>query len=232
MFKAQPSFWHMLLPALGLHGLLLAYPIETKGDLEAALPKPGKPVRVITLPSSDIKKIATRKPVNLSSKVQSTSFFQPKRAVVQKIAVAPPKTVTAVSQPKSLVRKPQPSPTPSVTPTSMSSTSTNEFQMEGAAAGCSGSTTQDCFAFTESDGRLVASRIEENLNKKGYSLSPLDLEEENGMKVYQLSKRGQPKQGQPEDYLHVFWDENGTVYFRNPTVLSYKELALKARDNP
>ena len=101
--------------------------------------------------------------------------------------------------------------------------------MEGAAAGCAGSKTQDCFAFTESDGRLVASRIEENLNKKGYDLSPLDLAEENGIKVYQLFKRGQPKQGQPEDYLHVFWDENGTVYFRNPTVLSYKELALKAR---
>jgi hypothetical protein len=221
----------MLLPALGLHGLLLAYPIQTKGDLEAALPKPGKPVRVITLPSmppsSEIKKIAARQPVNLSSKVQSTSLLQPKRVVVQKIAAAPPKTVTAVSQPKSLVSKPQPSPTPSATPTPIS-TPANEFQMEGAAAGCTASPTQDCFAFIESDGRLVARRIEENLNKKGYDLSPLDLAEENGIKVYQLSKRGQSKQGQP-DYLHVFWDENGTVYFRNPTVLSYAELAAKAR---
>jgi hypothetical protein len=232
MFKAQPSFWHMLLPALGLHGLLLAYPIETKGDLEAALPKPGKPVRVITLPSasplSNITKPTVRQRLNPPSKPQSASVLQLKRAAPPKI-VAPPKTVIPVTKPKPLASQPpSPKPTPSGMPTPPV-TPSSEFQMEGATAGCTGGTTQDCFALTDSDGRSVASQIEKNLENKGYDLSPLELAEENGMKVYQLSKRGQPKQGQPEDYLHVFWDENGTVYFRNPTVLSYKELALKAR---
>ena len=224
----------MLLPALGLHGLLLAYPIDTKGGLETTLPKSGKPVRVITLPSgsslSSIKKAAVRKPVNPSSKVQGTSFLQLKRVVAQKTVAAPPKVAVAASKPTALESKPSPSPKPTsfATPTPPV-TPSNEFQVEGAAAGCVESKTQDCFALTESDGRLVASRIEENFRKKGYDLSSLDLAEENGMKVYQLSRRGQPKQGQPEDYLHVFWDENGTVYFRNPIVLSYAELALKAR---
>jgi hypothetical protein len=231
MFKAQPSFWHMLLPALGLHGLLLAYPIEMKGGLNATLPKPGKAVRVITLPSasllSQIKKPGVRKPVNPSFKAQSTSSLQLKRAVAPKIATASPK---AASKPTALASKPLPAsnPTPSAPPTPPV-TPANEFQMEGAAAGCISSKAQDCFALTESDGRLVASRIEENFRKKGYDLSSLDLEQEHSMKVYQLSKRGQPKQGQPEDYLHVFWDETGTVYFRNPSILSYAELALKAR---
>jgi hypothetical protein len=231
MFKAQPSFWHMLLPALGLHGLLLAYPIEMKGGLNATLPKPGKPVRVITLPSasllSQVKKPGVRKPINLSSNARSASLLPLKRAIAPKMSAAPPKVA---SKPTALASKPSQSskstpsapPTPPVTPA-------NEFQMEGTAAGCIGSKTQDCFALTESDGRLVASRIEENFRKKGYDLSSLELEQEHGMKVYQLSKRGQPKQGQPKDYLHVFWDETGTVYFRNPSVLSYAELALKAR---
>ncbi len=226
----------MLLPALGLHGLLLAYPIDTKSSLEATLPKSGKPVRVITLPSgspsSKITNPTTRKPVNFSSKPQSASSLQIKRPVMQKIAAAPLKTARPVSKLDLLEIKPKPQPspkpTPSVTPTPLA-TPTNEFRMEGSTAGCAGSKTQDCFALTESNGRLVASQIEENLRQRGYDLSSLDLAEENGIKVYQLSKRGQPKQGQPEDYLHVFWDENGTVYFRNPTVLSYAELAVKAR---
>jgi hypothetical protein len=234
MFKAQPSFWHMLLPALGLHGLLLAYPIETKGDLDAVIPKSGKPVRVIALPSvrpsPKIKKSAVRQSVNVSSKVRRASSPALRRAVVPNIATAQSKVAIPESKPNPFIREPQPFPksTPSAPPTPLS-TPTNEFQMDGATVGCTGSAAQDCFAVTESNGRLVASQIEANLRKKGYDLSSLDLEEENGMKVYQLSKRGPLKPEQPEDYLHIFWDENGTVYFRNPKVLSYKELAVKAR---
>lgn len=223
MFKPRLSFWHMLLPALGLHGLLLAYPIDSEHDLETDL-KLGKPVRVVKLPpisSPQVTLPISAKPVQ-SSKTQSALPLQRSRRVIQ--AVAPPtlqaKAAIATPQPSPLV--PSPSPPPSLALSTPPSPSPNEFQLDGATASCNGA--KNCYAIEETNGRLVSNQLEERLQRQGYALQNLDLEHEHGMTAYQLSKSGSPK-----DYLYVLWSSEGTTYLRSPVILSYEDLKLMAR---
>jgi hypothetical protein len=232
MFKSQPSYWHMLLPVLALHGLLLACPIGDKPDLEAKL-KQGKPIRVVKLPPKPLTALPrlAKPKVNLSS-AQRTSLLNSKpKVAVQKTTVTLPKAdapapkPTTQPSPPPVGSKPSPAPTSSPIP-SASPTPANELQMEGATTGCIGSGTKDCFTLTQTNGRLFAQQIEEHFKDKGYDLNKQDLDDEHGMTVYQLSKQGSPK-----DYLHVLWDEQGTTYLRFPKVLNHQELTLMARSS-
>jgi outer membrane biosynthesis protein TonB len=229
MLKHQLSFWHMLLPALGLHALLLAYPLPSaERDLEAKL-KPGKPVRVVKLPpsSKSLRSASVAKPANAPPQKQNLSVPAKKPVVVKKVTTLPSKVETPVSKPTPTSSPtPQPSPTPSPT-SSATPASTSELQMEGATLGCVTSKTQDCFNVAETDGRLFSSKIEAYFRDKGFALDKQELEEEHGMSVYKLSKQGHPK-----DYLHVFWDGEGTTYLRSPRILNHQELALIARQPP
>jgi outer membrane biosynthesis protein TonB len=234
MLKHQLSFWHMLLPALGLHALLLAYPLPSaERDLEAKL-KPGKPVRVVKLPpsSKSLRSASVAKPASAPQQKQSLSVPAKKPIVVKKVTTLPSKVETPVPQPTPASTPtssptPQPSPRPSPTP-SATPASTNELQMEGAMVGCVTSKTQDCFNVAdEKNGRLFSSRIEAYFRGKGFALDKQEIEDEHGMSVYKLSKQGHPK-----DYLHVFWDKEGTTYLRSPRILNHQELALIARHPP
>jgi hypothetical protein len=229
MREFRLSFWHTLIPVLGLHGLLLAYPIDSERDLESKL-KPGKPVRVITVPPAPRKAV---QPVTLKSvkSVRPSPSQKPalalksKPKIAPKLAAVPPRVSPPVVPPQ-----PKPSPTPiqsSPAPTpSVPPVSANESQMEGTTAGCSGSDAKDCFVVAETNGRLAVNQIEAYFrDKKGYTLEVQPLDDEHGMMVYRLSKPGHSK----ADYLHVFWDENGTTYLRSPTILSHQKLALKVR---
>jgi outer membrane biosynthesis protein TonB len=233
MLKHQLSFWHMLLPALGLHALLLVYPLPSaERDLEAKL-KPGKPVRVVKLPpsSQSLRSASVAKPANARQQKQSLSVPAKKPIVVKKVTTLPSKVETPAPKPAPAPTPtssptPQPSPTPSPTP-SATPASTSELQMEGATAGCVTSKTQDCFNVAETNGRLFSSRIEAYFRGKGFALDKQELEDEHGMSVYKLSKQGHAK-----DYLHVFWDDEGTTYLRSPRILSHQELALMTRQAP
>jgi hypothetical protein len=96
--------------------------------------------------------------------------------------------------------------------------------MEGATVGCVTSKTQDCFNVAQTNGRLFTSQIEAHFKNKGFALDKQEIEDEHGMSVYQLLKQGYPK-----DYLHVFWDNEGTTYLRFPRILNHQELALMVR---
>jgi hypothetical protein len=220
MFKSGLSIWHMLLPSLGLHGLLLAYPIDSKRDLETTL-KPGKPVRVIRLPPAPLRKVT--QPIAIKSaqplpKIQNALPLQPKRTIIIQTITSP------VPQAKPPVSTPQPSPSPSPSPAaSVSPSSSADFQLDGATASCNGE--KDCYALEETNGRLVSARLEQRLQRQGYVLKALDLENEHGMTAYQLLKSGHP-----QDYLYVFWSDKGTTYLRSPVLLSYEAfLKLIAR---
>ncbi|WP_404789506.1 hypothetical protein [Altericista sp. CCNU0014] len=234
MREFRPSFWHMLLPVLGLHGLFLAYPIDSKSDLESQL-KPGKPVRVVAVPPLPRKSV---RPIAAKSAKPSPSLralpLQPKRATVPKIAATPPKPKVKASlvppkptptpsqpspSPAPAAPQPSPSPTPSIPPGADS-----ELPVEGATAGCLDSSAKDCFAIAETNGRLVVDRIETYFQRKGYALEVQPVDDEHGMIVYRLSKLGRAK-----DYLHVFWDEKGTTYLRSPTILNYNQLVALVR---
>jgi hypothetical protein len=239
MLERQLSFWHMLLPALGLHALLLASPLPSaERDLEAKL-KPGKPVRVVKLPPSSrsLRSASVAKPTNTRRQTQRLSIPAKKPVLVKKgqtltskVGAPAPRSAPLPAPTSSLT--PQPSPIPSSTPsaTPLSSptpVSTQELQMEGATAGCVASKIQDCFNVAETNGRLFSSRIEAYFRGKGFALDKQELEDEHGMSVYQLSKQGHPK-----DYLHVFWDDEGTTYLRFPKILTHQELALMTRQAP
>jgi hypothetical protein len=82
-------------------------------------------------------------------------------------------------------------PTPTATPTQPTPTpSPDVFQVEGAIA-CEG--IKDCYAYTETNGRQISETLEQQLQAQGYTLQPLDLNDDTGMKVYQLFQKGQPE---------------------------------------
>jgi hypothetical protein len=231
MHEFRLSFWHVLLPVLGLHGLMLAYPIDSKPDLESKL-KQGKPVRIVTLPPASQPSVrpVVIKPVTPAAKLKSTLLLQPKRTISPRLTVAKPQVKSQAATPKATptplqppptpaALQPSPAPTPSVPPAS-----TNKLQMAGATTGCSGSDAQDCFVIAETNGRLAVNQIEAYFQQKGYVLEVQPVEDEHGMIIYKLSKQGHSK-----DYLHVFWDEKGTTYLRSPKILNHQELALIVR---
>ena len=188
MHERQLSFWHMLLPALGLHALLLAYPLPSaERDLEAKL-KPGKPVRVIKLPpsSKSLRSALVAKRATAPKQKQSLSVPVKKLVVVKKAQTLTSNVETPTPKPtplpdptpsSTLQPSPTPSPTPSATP-SANPTSTRELQMEGATVGCVTSQTQDCFSVAETNGRLFSSRIEAYFRDKGFALDKQEIEDE------------------------------------------------------
>lgn len=228
MLKRQPSFWHMLLPALGLHALLLAYPLPSaERDLEAKL-KSGKPVRVVKLPpsSKSLRSAAVAKPANTRQQKQSLSVPAKKPIVLKKgptltsnIETPAPKP-TPSPAPKFSV-SPQPSSTPAATPAAA-----RELQMEGATIGCAVSKTQDCFSFVETNGRSFAHDREIYFRGKGFALDKQELDDEHGMSVYRLSKQGDRLDKQ---YLHLLWDGKIGDLLVYPQRLNREQLAQKLR---
>ncbi|HEY9656232.1 MAG TPA: hypothetical protein V6C50_12170, partial [Crinalium sp.] len=100
-------------------------------------------------------------------------------------------------------------PTPISTPAQPAPTPGSDvFQVEGAIA-CEG--IKDCYASAETNGRQISETLEQQLQAQGYTLQPLDLNEDTGMKVYRLFQKGQPR-----DYLHIIWTDQGTRSLRLP----------------
>jgi hypothetical protein len=229
MLKRPLSFWHMLLPVIGLHALLLALPIDSaERDLEGKL-KPGKPLRVVKLPPLPPQSLrSAAKPANAVRRGQGSSLQTKKSVVLKKVTTLPSKVVipapkpTPTSTPTSSPTS-NPSPIPSPTP-STAPVSSQEFQMEGATVGCATSKAQDCFNVAQTNGRLFTSELEAHFKGKGFALDKQEIEDEHGMSVYQLTKQGHHK-----DYLHVFWDDEGTTYLRSPRILNHQELTRLAR---
>lgn len=93
----------------------------------------------------------------------------------------------------------------------------NISQILGAEPSCQGK--QDCWQVGETQWRKVVETIEQQLNHKGYSLAQIELEDENGLGVYEVSK-----QHKREFYLHVILTAQGTVYLLKPQLLNRQEL--------
>jgi hypothetical protein len=103
----------------------------------------------------------------------------------------------------------QPTPTPSP----------DIFQVEGAIA-CKG--IKDCYAYTETNGRQISATLEQQLHAQGYTLRPLELDEDTGMKVYQLLQKGQAR-----DYLHIIWTDQGTHSLRLPEPVKNRQALVE-----
>jgi hypothetical protein len=116
-------------------------------------------------------------------------------------------------------------PTPISTPTPTTSAqptpapSPDVFQVEGAIA-CEG--IKDCYAYTEPNGRQISATLEQQLQAQGYTLQPLDLNDDTGMKVYHLFQKGQPR-----DYLHIIWTDQGTHSLRLPEPVKNRQALVE-----
>jgi hypothetical protein len=95
------------------------------------------------------------------------------------------------------------------------------LQIEGAEQGCSGS--QDCWQVEETQWRSIADNLEERLQADGYAVTQLDLEDDTGLRVYEVIKQGNPKY-----YLHLLSTSHGTVYLVKSKLLSREEFQQMA----
>ncbi len=89
--------------------------------------------------------------------------------------------------------------------------------VDNAQAGCNG--LQDCWQTPETQWRTVSQNLEENLKAKGYVVKQLDLADDTGIRVYQVSKNGETQY-----YLNLLSTGQGTVYRFSQEPLTREEL--------
>ena len=216
LWKPQKvSFWYLIPVALVLHGLVLSTPIRLE---ESPKEKPQTaPVKMQKLASP---KVAT----SPSSSPTATSQTPIQPPVPQPIQPTIQQSVPQLIQSPIQQSVPQPTvPQPVLPPVQQPPAKTPDiFQIQGATT-CD--RVKDCYASTESNGRLISQTLKEKLESQGYTLTAIDLDEETGMKIYRLFQNGQPK-----DYLHIIWTDKGTRSLRlSEPETNYDQLLLKAK---
>jgi hypothetical protein len=80
-----------------------------------------------------------------------------------------------------------------------------------------------CWQTAETQWRSVSTDLEQKLVNKGYALKPLDLEDDTGLRVYEVSK-----DGKRQYYLNLLSTEKGTVYLMAEKPLTREELTTAA----
>jgi len=90
-------------------------------------------------------------------------------------------------------------------------------QVEGSQAGCNG--LLGCWQTPETQWRDVSSNLEQRLEAQGYEVEALDLEDDTGRRVYEVSKDGETKY-----YLNLLSTKQGTVYLLTKEQLTLEEL--------
>ncbi len=209
------SFWYLIPVALVVHGLILRIPIVLEEDTKE---KPQTtPVKMQKLTSSKVA--ASPTPSSSPTAISQAPIPPPIAQPIQ------PPTQQSVPQPiqQSIPSVPSPVPQPVPSPVPQPPAKTPDiFQIQGATA-CD--RVKDCYASTESNGRVISQTLKEKLESQGYTLTAIDLDEETGMKIYRLFQNGKPK-----DYLHIIWTDKGTRSLRLPEPeTNYDQLLLKAR---
>ena len=216
LWKPQKvSFWYLIPVALVLHGLVLSTPIRLE---ESPKEKPQTaPVKMQKLASPKVAASPSSSPTATSQTPIQPPVPQPIQPTIQQ-------SVPQLIQSPIQQSVPQPSvPQPVLPPVQQPPAKTPDiFQIQGATT-CD--RVKDCYASTESNGRLISQTLKEKLESQGYTLTAIDLDEETGMKIYRLFQNGQPK-----DYLHIIWTDKGTRSLRlSEPETNYDQLLLKAK---
>ena len=216
LWKPQKvSFWYLIPVALVLHGLVLSTPISLE---ESPKEKPQTaPVKMQKLASPKVAASPSSSPTATSQTPIQPPVPQPIQPTIQQ-------SVPQLIQSPIQQSVPQPSvPQPVLPPVQQPPAKTPDiFQIQGATT-CD--RVKDCYASTESNGRLISQTLKEKLESQGYTLTAIDLDEETGMKIYRLFQNGQPK-----DYLHIIWTDKGTRSLRlSEPETNYDQLLLKAK---
>ncbi|MDX2242714.1 MAG: hypothetical protein NW224_18655 [Leptolyngbyaceae cyanobacterium bins.302] len=82
-----------------------------------------------------------------------------------------------------------------------------------------GQQLEGCWKSQQSQWRSVYAKVHEQITAQGYNVRELELEDDTGFKVSQISQNGTTKY-----YLHLLSTLSGTVYVLNPTQLSKDEI--------
>ena len=220
LWKPQKvSFWYLIPVALVLHGLVLSTPISLE---ESPKEKPQTaPVKMQKLASPKVATSPSSSPTATSQTPIQPPVPQPIQPTIQQSVPQLIQSPIQQSVPQPTV--PQPLLPPVVPPVQQPPAKTPDiFQIQGATT-CD--RVKDCYASTESNGRLISQTLKEKLESQGYTLTAIDLDEETGMKIYRLFQNGQPK-----DYLHIIWTDKGTRSLRlSEPETNYDQLLLKAK---
>ncbi len=207
------TLWHMLPVAIALHGSMLMIPTPS-GEVTASQPKvESNPVSVTQLPKQPIAKAAVTPTPSVKPPVPSPRFSPSAPQPNAPTPEASPQPIQSATPSPSL----SPSPSPSASPSpslSVSPSPTDEIQIEGAQKGCSG--LLGCWQVPETKGRMVTETLERKLKAQGFVLTPQDLDDDTGMSVYAVAKQD----GAFQYYLHIIWSDRGTVYVKQPQLIS------------
>ncbi|NJP12025.1 MAG: hypothetical protein HC866_23240 [Leptolyngbyaceae cyanobacterium RU_5_1] len=229
----------LLLTSLALHGLVLFLPFPTNETSES---KEQATVRVVRLPKQtklerpqDAKPVANKLvsktsralPVATQPKQQSAQRETPtdkptnpassKQSAQQRSELAP----ASKSSPDSPSSSRSPKPRPSAPPVKPGDLVVDLARLPNTQP-CD--EVEGCWKSGNSQWRSVYSDVQQQLSEQGYEVKELDLEEDTGFKVCQISKNGIPKY-----YLHLLSTLQGTIYVLNPKQFSREELEQKVR---
>ncbi|MCL6434220.1 MAG: hypothetical protein K6T90_08365 [Leptolyngbyaceae cyanobacterium HOT.MB2.61] len=182
--------------------------------------KEEKFVKVTKLPRRNPQQpLVTTKPTQSSGVKKVRVSLRKKTASKPPVVVSRP-TPTPKAESSKLPSSPKPPASPSPTPEPEPTNILVIFsRLAGAVPGCSNS-KKDCWQVNETQWRSVASNLEQQFEQQGYRVDKLDdLEDEEGMGIYELTKPGTPPH-----YLHFLLTDQGTVYFLDSKRLSRGEL--------
>lgn len=226
--------------ALGFHGLVIMLPISQSPEKKAEETQPGN-VRVVQLAKREGTKTPKDEAPKLAVKPTMRSLVvpEPKKPVAPKPAPTP-KPVAAKPSPKpqqtvsrsnkasetqtpakpnqegKTEGKPPTKPDPPINPGDLV---VDLGQMPGAVP-CEDANS--CWRSEDSQWRSVYANVKDQLTDQGYRVMELDLDDDTGFRVSQISRNGKTQY-----YLHLLSTLRGTVYVLNPTQLSKDEVEQK-----
>lgn len=126
---------------------------------------------------------------------------------------------------------PTPTPTPSPTPTPLlaptpSPTPTDPFadfqHFPDAQQGCNG--VESCWQTAETQWAVVSNDLKQKLEEGGYSITPLDIEDDIGRRAYEVSKEGKTKY-----YLNLISTGRGIVYLLTEQLPTSEQIKSAAK---
>ncbi len=220
------------LIAIAIHGLLLVFPVVSLPTKQSSKSESGR-VRVTVLPqAATAKKAAVQNRVNRavsSLPVPALRREPPQPRPIPTPQVQPsPVPQKARSQPN--VSRPsavsQPKIRPNPTPASLAAPGDLVVNLGRLPNTKPCKNLEGCWQSGDSQWRAVYQNVQQQLSEQGYQLTELELEDDTGFRVSQVSKNGATKY-----YLHLLSTLQGTVYVLNPTQLDKDEVAQKL-DNP
>lgn len=244
----QWLFRPWFLVALGLHIVALSIPLPPEPEANrlstedlsvdgvrlVSLPSPpsrpptspadSAPASTLATPAPSTAPKATSLNVVPSLAPQPLASPSPQPQIVSESLSALPEAPTPqpLASPSSetltpALPEPQSIPTPQLTPPDQTAIPVNFPHAVGSQPGCGG--RNGCWQNENTQWRSIATTLKQDLENQGYTLTPVEIGSDTGMRIYQVSKMGEPPY-----YLNLLSTLQGTVYIVSEEPLTPEEL--------